>query len=506
MSRATRRSYHARNRIISPLLNNVTDNNGFEETKEAFCSLAISKCVPQHLDELWQELRRSYEAEDTHNGQPFPNWALRNLPLEQMKAMIRVAYCKDLGALDHYAVSISSHFRVEPWRFILFFNYIEQGRARILRKISINRPTLTFEQLYEEVRRNRLNRLSARKVSNRRQKNPRADFQPSDYRGCLQGSDDGGGSDEEIEDESEIESETGDEGNDNIGQEPRFELINEHISMSHQESNDNGGYDAENSHQRDHHADNLDGINAPHEEPMIARDNLDGGSVSSPQTNLSTWGTNSPITIPDDSEPTTLAGPMVETSTRNEIGLSLSNFPQYEARNHDMDQSRSPSPGLYSIALTLANTEKENVNTQKQKVQDTKKQLVQDEQQLENGKNRLLDVESIVAGLAKLDEEYTVSKSNIKKITNELSTRKIQWQNSQANLTTITSTSVEEYASAVKSFFLDTQEGYRKHRAEEDAVAENKKKRAKLAVDMKKFEATSAKTAPSIPIRSMEAS
>lgn len=184
MSRPTRRGHPTRIRIISPLLNNDADN-GFEGAKEAFCSLEISKCEPQQLDELWQQLRRSYEAENAHNGQPFPYWALENLPHEQIIALIRMAYFEDLGAIRMYASKMPPGFATEPWKFVLFFNYIGQGSARTLRKISMQRPTITFDQLYEEVRRNRLNRLNAPKVSNKGPKNPRARFHVSDFEGCC---------------------------------------------------------------------------------------------------------------------------------------------------------------------------------------------------------------------------------------------------------------------------------------------------------------------------------
>lgn len=184
MSRPTRRSDPTRIPITNPLLNNIT-NSGLEGAKNAFCSLTISECKPQHLDELWQHLRRSYKAENTHNGQLFPYWALDNLPLDKITALIRIAYVEDLGAIQTYAKKMPPGFATEPEKFVLFFNYIGQGSARTLRKISMQRPTITFQQLYEEVRRNRRNRLSAPKVSKKGPKNPRARFHVSDFEGCC---------------------------------------------------------------------------------------------------------------------------------------------------------------------------------------------------------------------------------------------------------------------------------------------------------------------------------
>ncbi|KAL6690784.1 hypothetical protein J3F84DRAFT_398069 [Trichoderma pleuroticola] len=502
MSRVPRRGHPTRIRITSPLLNNGA-NNGFEEAKEAFCSLEIFKCEPQHLDGLWQQLRRSYEAENTHNGQPFPIWALKNLPLEQIKAMIRAAYFEDLGAIRTYASKMPPYLDTEPWKFVLFFNYIGQSRARILRKIAMKRPTITFEQLYEEVRRNRRNRLSARKVSNRRPKNPRAHFHISDYKGCLQGSNDEDGIDEEIEDESEVEVETGDEDNENIDQEPYFQLIHENISMGHQEGDNIDGYGVESSHDRGGHlTDNLDGISTRDEEYMIVRHDVDDTSTSSPQANLPTPGTNSPIAIPDDSKPGTSG---IEPSTETD-GHTLMNPPQQETRRQDTNQRPPSSPDLYSIVRTFASTGKDDIDKQKQKVQDSAKQFIYEKQQLDKKLERLRNAESILAGLAKLDKEDATSKNNIIGFISEDAKAHAEWNNSWPGLMSDKSISVEERISRAKSFILDAEKRSTKRQAEESEIAENKKKRAKLAAEFKKLEATSANREPSLPIRSLESS
>ncbi|PNP46425.1 hypothetical protein THARTR1_10747 [Trichoderma harzianum] len=368
----------------------------------------------------------------------------------------------------------------EPWKFVLFFNYIGQSRARILRKIAIKRPTITFEQLYEEVRRNQRNRLSARKGSN-----------------------DEDGIDEEIEDESEVEIETGDEDNGNIDQEPYFQVINENISVGHQEGDNIDGCDVESSHdQGGHLTDNLDGISTRDEESMIVRDDVDDTSTSSLQANLPTPGTNSPIATPDDSEPGT---PGIEPSTETD-GHTLMNPPQQEAQRHNMNQRPPSSPDLYSIVCTFANTGKDDIDKQKQKVQDSEKRLVYEKQQLDNKLERLRNTETILAGLAKLDKEDAASKNNIEGFISEDAKAHAEWNNSWPSLMSNKSISVEERFSRAKSFILDAEERSTKRQAEESEIAENKRKRAKLAAEFKKLEATSANREPSLPIRSLESS
>ncbi|KAK0761761.1 hypothetical protein N5P37_004560 [Trichoderma harzianum] len=520
MSRPTRRSDPTNIRIATPLLNNIT-NNGLEGAKEAFCSLTISeRSIPQHLDELWQQLRRLYEAENTHNVKPFPYWALENLPPDKITALIRMAYVEDLGAISMYASKMPLDLNTEAWKFVLFFNYIGQSSARTLRKISMQRPTITFEQLYQEVRRNRLNRLSAPNVSNRRPKNPRAQFHTSDYEACLQGRNDEGGIDEEIEDESEGEIETGDEDNENIGQdeseietedednenidqEPYFQLINENISMGHQEGDSIDGYDVENSHdQGGHVTDHLDGISTRDEEYTIVRDYADDTSASSPQPDLPTPETNSPIAIPDESEP---RSPSIEPNTETD-GHTLMNPPQEEARRQDMNQRPPSSPDLYSLVRTFASVGKDNIDKRKQRVQDSEKRFVYEKQQLDNEVERVRKADSILAGLAELEKEDADKTKNIKEINDNLTNRKAEWDNSQPTPTSIGDTSLEEYMSRAKSFFLGVKEGNTKRQAEESGLVEIKNKRAKLKAEFKELQATAANREPSLPIRSLESS
>ncbi|KAL7790497.1 hypothetical protein V8C43DRAFT_284734 [Trichoderma afarasin] len=510
MSRPTRRSDPTRIPITNPLLNNIT-NSGLEGAKNAFCSLTISECKPQHLDELWQHLRRSYKAENTHNGQLFPYWALDNLPLDKITALIRIAYVEDLGAIQTYAKKMPPGFATEPEKFVLFFNYIGQGSARTLRKISMQRPTITFEQLYEEVRRNRRNRLSAPKVSKKGPKNPRARFHVSDFEGCLRGSNDEDGNDEEIVNDSEAEIETGDEDNENIGQdeteietgdngnnnirqEPYFQPITENLSIGHQEGNNLDGYDVENSHdQGGHLTDNLDGIGTQDEGYLIVSDDVDDTSASSPQANLPTPGTNSPIDIPDDPEPSTPGiAPRTETDTH-----TLMNAPQDEARRQDMNQRLPSSPDLYSKVLKFATIGKEDLNKQKQKI-------LYEKQQFDNKLERHRKVESIMAGLVELYKGDEVHKNKIKEIDDDDANKKSEWDNIRPTLSSFGQASSEEHSSRIASYLLGVEERYTKRQAEESEIEENKKKRAKLAAEFEELEATSANREPSLPIRSLE--
>ena len=163
----------------APASSNAAGNNStFEEAKAAFLSLTLTEDT-ERIDEVWQELRRSYDVTvcNGHNHQSFPLWALENLPHSTMSAALRLAYRKKLGELGVYASKISEHFEVSDWYWFLFFNKFEQGRARIVNQLPNTRPKLTFHQLYDEVKQNRSKRLNV-------PENSEAQFQPSDFRAC----------------------------------------------------------------------------------------------------------------------------------------------------------------------------------------------------------------------------------------------------------------------------------------------------------------------------------
>lgn len=327
----------------------------------------------------------------------------------------------------------------------------------------------------------------------------------------MRGSNDEDGNDEEIVNDSEAEIETGDEDNENIGQdeteietgdngnnnirqEPYFQPITENLSIGHQEGNNLDGYDVENSHdQGGHLTDNLDGIGTQDEGYLIVSDDVDDTSASSPQANLPTPGTNSPIDIPDDPEPSTLGiAPRTETDTH-----TLMNAPQDEARRQDMNQRLPSSPDLYSKVLKFATIGKEDLNKQKQKI-------LYEKQQFDNKLERHRKVESIMAGLVELYKGDEVHKNKIKEIDDDDANKKSEWDNIRPTLSSFGQASSEEHSSRIASYLLGVEERYTKRQAEESEIEENKKKRAKLAAEFEELEATSANREPSLPIRSLE--
>ncbi|KAL7946809.1 hypothetical protein V8C42DRAFT_318860 [Trichoderma barbatum] len=443
MSPATRRGQCAHNRTTSP---SSHKKDKLEEATEAFCSLTISGCEPHHLDGVWQNLRRLYEAEKTRSDQSFPDWALTNLPLEQMKALIRVAYCKDLGALDHYAAPISSHFKIEPWKFILFFNYIEQGRARILNKVSKARPSLTFQQLYEDVQCNRSNRLKGRKNPTQNQKKPRAEFQPSDFRACLQGSDDG--EFDKCDDESEDESQH--EGNNTIRQEPYFRPVDEHNGRSHQGRNDT---------------------------ITVSRPIDEHTSISHQRGNC--IGDNDVLTI------------TVRGSHRAD------NHFEDEERRQDLNQGQTSPWNPHTFLRKF-------VTTQQQEVQDSKQQLHYQQQQHQYKQERLQKGESLLTELDELQKEDTASIQSIKDMEeeNKYVCQELWWQSLWSKKTT----HLEENRSLSTPAVSAVTELKRRRQIEEEKLEGNEIKRARIVADSQKLMATSANTASSLPIPSMEAS
>lgn len=178
MSRNTRQRRQTQTNMTSPL---ITDTNiGIKEAKEALSSPGLFKKTPEHIQEAWQELRRAYEAStsDSNDCQPFPIWALQQFEHKQIENIIRVGYSEDIGILKSYAPSARIYFRAEPWRFVLFFNSIEQGRARALNEIMKSRDRFTIKQLYGEVSRNRSRRIQGKA-------NAKSEFQPADFRACC---------------------------------------------------------------------------------------------------------------------------------------------------------------------------------------------------------------------------------------------------------------------------------------------------------------------------------
>ncbi|GFP60441.1 hypothetical protein TASIC1_0018004600 [Trichoderma asperellum] len=184
----------------------ITTDDRLEKAKEAINSSDLFEKTPEYIKEAWEALRRAYEATTSHSDDclPFPRWALLQFEHERIAKIIHLGYYKDLGLLEAYAPSASEHLDVQPWRFILFFNYIEQGRARVLTNIIKKRPYLTFNQLYEEIQRNRASRIQ-------RKPNSRTEFQPVDYKACCNESSSDDGSDVEI-----FEGLDDEEGDENI--------------------------------------------------------------------------------------------------------------------------------------------------------------------------------------------------------------------------------------------------------------------------------------------------
>lgn len=288
------------------------------------------------------------------------------------------------------------------------------------------------------------------------------------------------------QDETEIE--IGDKGNDYIDQ--QFQLISDNISMGHQEGDNIGGYDAENSHDmRGHLTDNLGGIGTQGEGDMNARDDVDDTLASSPQANFPTPRTNSPIATPDDLEPQPLGGPAREANAVDSGSVTITDPLQDEARRQDVDQTPPSSPDIFSTIRSF-------VESQKSRRDRAAKQL-------ENEQKRFEDAESILASLDELEKEDAVKRNNIEGFISEDAKAQVEW-NSWLGLASDGKISVEECLSRAESSMLDAKERKNKRQAEESEIANNENKRAKLKAEFKDRVATSANREPSLPIRSLE--
>ncbi|KAL5095547.1 hypothetical protein Trisim1_000318 [Trichoderma cf. simile WF8] len=177
MSPNTRPRRHNQNQITVPLVIASSSNNRVEKAKQAVCSLNLSEDKTEHIRQVWQELRRSYESTFSNADEPFPFWALRQFKSERLERILELGYDKDLGQLRNWAACAAKKFDVKPSRFVLFFDSIEQARAKALNKVSKECPSLTFDSLYQAVQRNRLRRIKCGK-------NRRNEFLPGDFNAC----------------------------------------------------------------------------------------------------------------------------------------------------------------------------------------------------------------------------------------------------------------------------------------------------------------------------------
>lgn len=186
MSSHTRRGRQARSNTC------IDDDVRVKKAKEAFNSLDYHSSEPQRIREVWQEFRQTYEDTvnnnsncDTHPS--FPIWARSQVEPVKLKDLLTKGYIENVARVSYFddrspettrATSVSQHFKVEPWQFVLHFDYVGREKGQAIKEIAKQRPTLTFNQLYEEVQKNRLNRIQ-------HQNNPKYEFLPGDFKACC---------------------------------------------------------------------------------------------------------------------------------------------------------------------------------------------------------------------------------------------------------------------------------------------------------------------------------
>ncbi|KAL7919238.1 hypothetical protein ACQKWADRAFT_301816 [Trichoderma austrokoningii] len=186
-------SFHTRKaNMVPPPTTSTNSGSRVEKAKEAIKSLSRND-TPKRFREVWQELRQAYE-DTVYNNGPFPVWALSQFDPGYLEKLLTTGYSQDLRYLRTCAPFASLNFQVSQWQFILFFDSIDRARAKALNNISKERPGLTLSNLYDEVQKNRLNRI-------KNQKNPKYEFLPRDFKACLKESDNDDGSDAEVEHE-----------------------------------------------------------------------------------------------------------------------------------------------------------------------------------------------------------------------------------------------------------------------------------------------------------------
>lgn len=182
MSSHIRKQHQIQANTTGPPMTTTNSGDRVKKAKEAIDSLDGSSDTSERFREVWQELRQAYEDTVNNNSnsntyRPFPVWALSQFDPGYLESLLSAGYSQDLKNLRTCAPSASLNFQVRLWQFILFFDYIERAKARTINEISIKRPGLTFNQLYEEVQNNRLNQI-------RHQKNPKYEFLPRDFKAC----------------------------------------------------------------------------------------------------------------------------------------------------------------------------------------------------------------------------------------------------------------------------------------------------------------------------------
>ncbi|PNP41530.1 hypothetical protein TGAMA5MH_06631 [Trichoderma gamsii] len=198
MSSHTRRGRQARSNTC------IDDDVRVKKAKEAFNSLDYHSSESERIREVWQEFRQTYEDTvnnnsncDTHRS--FPIWARGQFGLVKLRDLLTKGYIENVARVSYFddrspeitlATSVSQHFKVEPWQFVLHFDHVGPEKGQAIKEIAKQRPTLTFNQLYEEVQKHRLNRIQ-------HQSNPKYEFLPGDFKACLKESNNEDGSNAE---------------------------------------------------------------------------------------------------------------------------------------------------------------------------------------------------------------------------------------------------------------------------------------------------------------------
>lgn len=116
------------------------------------------------LRDVWQDLRRSHYAAQ-QNGcrlESFPIWTLRQLSHGTIPLMLEAEYGFRARAIDFYGPLLSRHYGHPSWYFVLFFGSLSQPSIRALLRIRRERPNLSFESLYLEVKQSRSSRHAFR--------------------------------------------------------------------------------------------------------------------------------------------------------------------------------------------------------------------------------------------------------------------------------------------------------------------------------------------------------
>ncbi|KAF7556042.1 hypothetical protein G7Z17_g1725 [Cylindrodendrum hubeiense] len=139
---------------------------GINNTIQEFCAWVPFRDKGHNIRESWEALREWHRLAIA-NGQtlePFPFWALDNLPHKKLQPSFEQGYEIDLSCIATSGTTVLRQLNVESWELILFFDGISQHIMRGLNALTKARSNATLHSLFHDVARIWSKRVNGRNI------------------------------------------------------------------------------------------------------------------------------------------------------------------------------------------------------------------------------------------------------------------------------------------------------------------------------------------------------